>query len=102
MRVNISSHNLNLKNSWGGEWVSTWDIMHTLGTDQFQLVGKIRVHNHYFEQGNIRFDLAKNYPTPIEGSSEGGSIAKGIAALIKKTETEYQQSLDQVYDDMSN
>ena len=24
IRINISSHNLNLKNFWGGEWISTW------------------------------------------------------------------------------
>ena len=41
LRINISCHSLNLKNFWGGEWLSTWDIMHTVGEAGFQLVGKI-------------------------------------------------------------
>jgi hypothetical protein len=35
LRVNISCHNLNLSNFWGGEWLSTWDIMHSLGDPNF-------------------------------------------------------------------
>jgi hypothetical protein len=49
MKVEISCHNLNFKNYWGGEWQSTWDINLTSGTG----AGHITIHNHYFEQGNI-------------------------------------------------
>ncbi len=80
LRVNLSCHSLNLKNFWGGEWLSTWDIMHTLGSSDYKMVGKIRINNHYFEQGNIRFDLAKNFTSAVEGSVEDGSIGKGIVS----------------------
>lgn len=53
IRINVSCHNLNFKNFWGGEWQSTWDISHRLGTDTFTCVGRIKVNNHYFELGNI-------------------------------------------------
>lgn len=45
--VNISCHNINFKNFWGGEWLSKWTIDLAAG----KMVGWIRVHNHYFESG---------------------------------------------------
>ena len=49
LTVNISCHNLNFSNYWGGEWLSNWH----LDISSQQLNGHIKVHNHYFEQGNI-------------------------------------------------
>lgn len=49
LTVNISCHNLNFSNYWGGEWLSNW---HLDMSTQY-LSGHIKVHNHYFEQGNI-------------------------------------------------
>ena len=49
IRVEISCHNLNFKNFWGGEWISNWSADLHSSTIQ----GQIKVHNHYFEQGNI-------------------------------------------------
>lgn len=46
LKVEISCHNLNFKNYWGGEWSSTWTIDVNSGA---QVSGHIRVHNHYFE-----------------------------------------------------
>ena len=50
LHIDISCHNLNFKSFWGGEWVSTWVIDLTNGGN---VSGHIKVHNHYFEQGNI-------------------------------------------------
>lgn len=100
--INISCHNLKLNNFWGGEWLSTWRVQYTPGSDSFILQGKIRIHCHYFELGNIRFDLAKNYQDEINGSAVDGSIAKGITETIKKLEEEYQVSLENVYEDLNN
>mmetsp|Transcript_20042 Transcript_20042/g.19023 ORF Transcript_20042/g.19023 Transcript_20042/m.19023 type:complete len:84 (+) Transcript_20042:636-887(+) len=53
--INISCHNLNFANYWGGEWISQWQVDANSGA----LSGTIKVHNHYFEQGNIQFNLKK-------------------------------------------
>lgn len=58
IRVEISCHNLNFKSFWGGEWLSTWVI----NTSAQTVSGSIKVHNHYFEQGNIQFNLNKDFP----------------------------------------
>ena len=43
--IDISCHNLNFKNYWGGEWLSHWTINYT----NMGIKGNIKVHNHYFE-----------------------------------------------------
>jgi len=47
--IEISCHNLNFKSFWGGEWLSTWVV----DLASASVSGAIRVHNHYFENGNI-------------------------------------------------
>ena len=58
IQIDISCHNLNFKNYWGGEWLSSWYI----STSTKNITGAIKVHNHYFEQGNIQFNLNKTVP----------------------------------------
>jgi len=61
--ISISCHNINFANFWGGEWLSKWQL--DLSTQA--LSGGVTVHNHYFESGNIQFNLKKDFPeTPIE------------------------------------
>ena len=57
IKVAISCHNLNFKNYWGGEWISNW----TVDLSSESISGHVKVHNHYFEQGNIQFNLAKSF-----------------------------------------
>ena len=56
--VEISCHNLNFKSFWGGEWLSSWYVDLAAGT----VAGRIVVHNHYFENGNIQFNMNKDIP----------------------------------------
>jgi hypothetical protein len=64
------------------------------------MVGKIRINNHYFEQGNIHFDLAKNYAQPVEADAVEGSIGRGIIEQIKSLEEAYQLSITEVYEEI--
>ena len=81
LTVNISCHNLNFANFWGGEWVSNWHFDSSSG----QISGHIRVHNHYFEQGNIQFNLNKDIPQGKLATVTG----KSIVDFISKSETKY-------------
>lgn len=78
IRVNLSCHNLNLVNYWAGEWLSTFVINHTLGSNEFSLVGRIKINNHYFESGNIQFNTVKNFADEISGVAIAGMVEKGI------------------------
>lgn len=78
VKVEISCHNFNFKNFWGGEWLSSWIIDVANET----ISGSIKVHNHYFEQGNIQFNLNRDFPaTKVNGGLTGKSIVDAIAKL---------------------
>lgn len=49
IQIDISCINLNFKQYWGGEWQAQWLVDVQANT----LAGSIKIHNHYFEQGNI-------------------------------------------------
>ena len=59
--IDISCHNLNHSNFWGGEWLSSWVVKHTLGSSEFEISGSIKISNHYFEQGNVQFNVNKSF-----------------------------------------
>ena len=80
IRVEISCHNFNFKNFWGGEFLSSWVV--DLQGDSMQ--GQVKIHNHYFEQGNIQFNMNKNFG-PFQLKTVTG---KSIVDQISKHETE--------------
>jgi hypothetical protein len=98
--IEISCHNLNHKNFWGGEWISRWAVTHTLGGSDYTLTGDIKIVNHYFEQGNIQFKLDKSYSSP-DSTSAQGDVAQAVVAHIGKLEEEYQAGLEDMYVDIS-
>jgi capping protein alpha len=55
---------------WGGEWQSQW----TVDTQNCSLSGSIRVNNHYFENGNIQFNLSKNFDPVTLTATDGPGI----------------------------
>jgi hypothetical protein len=85
VQVDISCHNLNFKNYWGGEWLSSWYV----STTSKSANGAIKVHNHYFEQGNIQFNLSKNVPETTLSQITG----KSIVDFIDKNETKVRDLL---------
>ena len=80
LKVEISCHNFNFKNFWGGEFISSYII--ELGSEN--LSGSVKLHNHYFEQGNIQFNLKKAFPPQKLKTLS----AKAIVDLICKLETD--------------
>lgn len=75
IKVEISCHNFNFKNFWGGEFLSTWNV--DLQSDSIS--GQIKVHNHYFEQGNIQFNINKTFPAVQLKTQTGKAIVDSIA-----------------------
>jgi len=72
LQIEISCINVNLPNFWGGEWQSKW-IVNT--TDQ-TLSGNLRLNNHYFESGNIQFNLEKDFDAVKLPGANGLAIMK--------------------------
>jgi hypothetical protein len=64
---------------WGGEWISQW----TFDYASKQLSGNIKLRNHYFESGNIQFNLHKEFASVAVKTTDG----RGIVDAIKDVET---------------
>ena len=47
----ISCHNVKLDSYWAGEWQSTWTVK------DGKLSGELFIRSHYFEMGNMQFNL---------------------------------------------
>jgi F-actin capping protein alpha subunit len=75
LRVEISCHNLNFKSFWGGEWLSSWLI----DTNSGHIKGSVKVQNHYFEQGNIQFNMNKEFPSAKLSAQTGRAVVDFIA-----------------------
>ena len=90
--MDISCINLNFNAFWGGEWQATWLV----DTQTSTLSGSVKINNHYYENGNISFSLAKEF----SGIALSAADAENIVGAINKTETEYQQSIEAMHDQM--
>lgn len=69
--------NVKLEAFWAGEWQSTWTLQNG------QLSGKLMIRSHYFEMGNMQFNLDHSFENVALKDS---SNAAEIIATIKKTE----------------
>lgn len=91
LQIDISCINLKLEACWGGEWQAQWIV----DTQNNQINGHVNINNHYFEEGNIQFNLSKDFgPIPI-ASADGPNIVKAI----KNTETSYQNSVEEILEE---
>lgn len=90
--ISISCHILNFDNFWGGEWLSKWYLDFNNGN----ISGAVTIHNHYFESGNIQFNMKKDFP-----EQKVELTAAGVVKLIHKLEDEYQNSHGAMYGDIS-
>lgn len=63
-------------------------------TQNAQLTGSLKVNNHYFEAGNVQFNLSKVVGPLALAGSDGESITKAIDAF----ETNYQNKLELTHD----
>ena len=92
----ISAHNINLKNFWSGEWLSSWSL--DLSSKKMQ--GKIKADTYYYEEGNVQFILNQDYEDDVTGDDDA-QIADCVINLIQEHENTVQTDLDKVYDEFN-
>ena len=76
--------NIDLDNFWSGEWQSTWTLK------DGQLSGDLRIRAHYFEMGNMQFNLDKAFTNV---AVKDITNPKDIIDAIKKIETKVSSIL---------
>jgi len=98
--LQIIANKYNPSNFWSGRWRSEYEV----NLESRLMQGKITVNVHYYEQGNVQLagnhEVSLSLPPTILQSSPTPSAAK-VLALIQCEEGEYQTSLTETYQGMS-
>jgi len=97
----LSSHNLNIKNLWSGEWLSHWNIEKT-SENTFKVLGNLKINTYYYEEGNIQFNLDKEFNIVLSANQENEELATSVIDFIQESETAIQHSLDKLFDNLSD
>ena len=75
--IELSCMNVKLDSFWAGEWQSTWTVNNGV------LSGTLMIRAHYFEKGNMQFNLDKTFDSI---NVQNIASAKDIFSAIKKVE----------------
>jgi len=100
--VCITGEKPNLRNFWSGKWNSQWTVV-VSGASSATVTGDIKVHAHYFADGNVQLQTSKPVPAAPVSSGAGGEkdLAEAVVAHIKAAETTLQGALGDMYANMN-
>ena len=96
INILISGKMIDYKNSWNGEWISTWEL--DIGTKKME--GEILVNTMYYEEGNIQFHFKKNYQKDNKGN-DISSMAEQLVEFIEKNENDVQDTIEKLNENLS-
>ncbi|KAI8898351.1 F-actin-capping protein subunit alpha [Globomyces pollinis-pini] len=90
----IVDNKYNSNNFWAGRWRSYWHI-----TPDWKLVGLVRVHVHYYEDGNVQLFTDKEYNFSLDSALPPAQLATAVINHITKAESQYQTSINHSFND---
>eukprot|EP01041_Mallomonas_annulata_P013122 gene13122-27728_t len=89
----------NLRNFWSGKFHSSWHVVPTAG--MATISGEIKVHAHYFEDGNVQLQSTKTIPITSVTYTSASHLADLISEHINASETALQNGLEEMYANMN-
>jgi len=99
--VLISGEKANLRNFWSGRWASWWTVS-SITSDSAILEGEIKLHAHYFEDGNIQLQTTKAIPSvSLSFTASEADFATIVSDHIKASEAALQEGLESMYSNMN-
>lgn len=98
----LEGHQFQPKKFWNGRWRSTWTLKFNPNKDkQCDLVGLVKLHVHYYEDGNVQLVSSRNCDQKISLSKQE-RVAKDVVEAVKKFESDYQRAISENYQTMSD
>jgi capping protein alpha len=98
--VCITGERPNLRNFWSGKWNSMWTIAVAGGSAT--ITGEIKVHAHYFEDGNVQMQSSKPVvAAQIPSGASEKEFAEALVNHIKTAESTLQGALGDMYANMN-
>lgn len=99
LQVVIVGEKPNLRNFWSGKWSSTFTV--TLSGRSAAVTGDMKVHAHYFEDGNVQLLSSKTVPSSAISFSSEAELGDKLIAFIQTAENELQLGLEAMYANMN-
>lgn len=98
----LEGHQFQPKKFWNGRWRSVWTISFNPSKEkQSELKGLIRLHVHYYEDGNVQLVSSRHCDQMIN-ITKPEQLAKDIKDVVRKFENEYQRAISENYQTMSD
>lgn len=98
--VVITGEKNNLKNFWSGKWNSIWTV--NLSGQSATVTGEIKIHVHYFEDGNLQLQSNKSVPASTINFSSNSDLGSQLVRHIQNQESILQNGLEDMYSNMNN
>lgn len=94
LTICISSLHAKLKSFWAGRFTSEFKIVFdpTSASIDAQLVGKVWIHTHYFEDGNVQMTSSRDSNPAVK--CELANLASAVVAAVKAEEDIFQNGLN--------
>lgn len=94
----ITGEKSNLRNFWSGKWSSTWTL-ESVGNST-TLAGELRIHAHYFEDGNVQLQTTKPAAAKTWDWAFSEDKAQTVVDYINAQEAALNTALGNMYMNM--
>jgi capping protein alpha len=81
LSIVITGERVNLKNFWSGKWTSAWTL--SLDEGAASLSGEIKIHVHYFEDGNLQMQTNKPVAATTIAFNNNAALFDKVASAIQ-------------------